>query len=73
MYGGRSDRMRIQLPFQREEEVIARFGQATLVRTPQGKVELRGGTDSDHTEAREWISMFMHSAVPRVKPWRRTC
>ena len=31
-----------------------------------GRVELRGGTDADLTEAREWISLFMHDAVPRA-------
>lgn len=48
--------------------VIARFGRAKLLSRADGRVELRGGTTSDHTEAREWISLFMHDAVPRVVP-----
>ena len=46
--------------------LIARFGQAKLVSRADGCVELRGGSDADRTEAREWISLFMHDAVPRV-------
>ena len=56
--------MKTFFPFKREEQVIARFGQAALVRNQQGKVELRGGDASDQTSAREWISLFMHEAVP---------
>jgi hypothetical protein len=46
-----------------ETEVIARFGQAELVKTREGKYELRGGSDEDRAKAREWISMFFHAAV----------
>ena len=46
--------------------LIARFGQAKLVSRADGCLELRGGTDADRTEAREWISLFMHEAVPRI-------
>lgn len=44
--------------------VIARFGQAQLVVTTQGRLELRGGSAADVAEAREWISLFMPEAVP---------
>jgi hypothetical protein len=27
---------------------------------------LRGGNPHDHTTAKEWISLFMHEAVPRL-------
>lgn len=47
---------------------IARFGQASLVTGSDGRIELRGGSRSDRTEAKEWISLFMHDAVPRVVP-----
>ncbi len=45
-------------------QVIARFGQAELVVTASGRMELRGGSEADVAEAREWISLFMHEAVP---------
>jgi hypothetical protein len=48
-----------------EGEIIAYFGQARLVRYTDGKMELRGGTKEDHTEAKEWMSMFWHEAVFR--------
>ena len=48
--------------------LVARFGRAKLLSRADGRVELRGGTDADRTEAREWISLFMHDAVPRIVP-----
>jgi hypothetical protein len=45
--------------------VITRFGQARLVCLPDGSVELRGAQTHDQTAAKEWISLFMHEAVPR--------
>lgn len=48
--------------------LVARFGRAKLLSRADGRVELHGGTASDHTEAREWISLFMHDAVPRTVP-----
>jgi hypothetical protein len=62
--------MKLFMPFKKEEQVIARFGGAELVRDQQGRVELRGGAPSDHTAAREWISLFMHEAVPGVPAGR---
>lgn len=48
--------------------LIACFGQARLLSRMDGRVELRGGTESDRTEAKEWISLFLHDAVPRFVP-----
>ena len=45
-------------------KLIARFGQARLVRWRDGKYELIGGRPEDVAEAREWISLFLHEAVP---------
>ena len=45
--------------------LVARFGRARLLSRADGRMELRGGNDSDLAEAREWISLFMHDAVPR--------
>jgi len=58
-----------------EGELIASFGEARLVRYLNGKFELRGGTETDRSEAKEWCSLFLHGAVftsssPRVHPRR---
>lgn len=45
--------------------VILRFGHADLVAVQRGRLELRGGTSADRTEAKEYISLFMHEAVPK--------
>ncbi len=59
-------KIRDYLPELRDRvEVIAAFGTAQLVRTLDGKYELRGGTKADRTAAREWISLFFHEAVVR--------
>jgi hypothetical protein len=44
-------------------EVIALFGEAKLVKTPDSKYELRGGSKGDRTAAQEWVSLFMHEMV----------
>ncbi len=51
-----------------EGEFIAGFGQAELVKTPDCKYELRGGSDDDRLAAREWISLFFHEAVLKEIP-----
>jgi hypothetical protein len=48
-----------------KETIIARFGQAALVKNKEGHFALRGGSKSDHIEARDWASMFLHEAVLR--------
>ena len=40
--------------------LIARFGAARLLERPDGRAELRGGTDSERTESKEWLSLFAH-------------
>ena len=50
-------------PFKDEGEVIASWGEAKLIRYLNGKSELRGGSEQDRAEAREWISLFWHEAV----------
>jgi hypothetical protein len=49
-------------------KLVACFGRAKLLSRADGRVELRGGTAADRTEAKEWISLFMHDAVPRIVP-----
>lgn len=48
--------------FKDEGEIIARFGDAKLIRFLDGKMELRGGSNEDQIAAREWMSMFWHEA-----------
>jgi hypothetical protein len=67
---GQNRGMKAFFPFANQEQVIARFGGASLVRNHQGTVELRGGGPSDHSAAREWISLFMHELAPRSAPPR---
>jgi hypothetical protein len=45
-------------------KLIAAFGHARLVRWRNGKYELIGGLPEDLAQAREWISLFLHEAVP---------
>ena len=49
------------------ERVITTFGRARLVGWRDGSMELRGGGAGDRTMAKEWISLFMHEAVPRFE------
>jgi hypothetical protein len=44
-------------------EIIAIFGQAKLVKSVDGKYQLEGGLPEDRTQAKEWISLFMHEIV----------
>jgi hypothetical protein len=48
------------------EEVIATFGEARLVRV-KGRVELRGGSMADRTEALEWLLVMMPDEAPRLR------
>jgi hypothetical protein len=55
--------MRLSAFFKDEGEIIAFFGEATLVKYLNGKYELRGGSKDDRLAAKEWISMFCHHVV----------
>jgi hypothetical protein len=57
---------------------VATFGTACLVRQPDGKYELIGGSANDAAAAREWCSFFAHEVVftsvsrqPLTLPQRR--
>jgi len=45
--------------------VIAYFGKAALIERPEGSHILTGGSRDDRSEAKEWISLFMHEVVVR--------
>jgi hypothetical protein len=65
--GGQAGRMKLQHLFPELDshnvEVIAAFGHARLIKTFGGKYELVGGSGDERSEAREWISLFMHEVV----------
>ena len=44
------------------DELIAGFGQAKLVRDANGRLELRGGTDQERAQARWWVETFLTNA-----------
>lgn len=48
-----------------EQELIATFGDAQLVRDMSGKLELRGGNEQDRQQARLWARMFLTRANDR--------
>jgi hypothetical protein len=49
--------------FRDEGEVVAAWGDAKLLKYLDGKVELRGGSQKNRGEAKEWMSLFWHEAV----------
>jgi hypothetical protein len=53
--------------FKDEGELVASWGEARLIKYLNGKVELKGGSKENRTEAREWISMFLNDAVVRER------
>jgi hypothetical protein len=55
-------------PFVDEGEVVAAWGEARLIRYLDGKIELRGGSEQDRAEAREWMSLFWHADNYRESP-----
>jgi hypothetical protein len=51
------------IPLRYRTRLIQQFGQAKLVKLPNGQHELIGGTDRDRTAAFEWASLFAHEIV----------
>ena len=51
------------IPLRYRTKLIRQFGQAKLVKFPNGQHELIGGSDSDRTAAFEWVSLFAHEIV----------
>ena len=42
----------------KETEVVATFGQAQVVKYPDGRLEIHGGTENDKAQAHDWIKRF---------------
>jgi hypothetical protein len=50
-------------PFADEGKVVASWGAARLIKRLDGKHELRGGSEQDRRDAKEWLAMFWHEVV----------
>ena len=46
-----------------EEELIAQFGEARLVKRLDGKLEMKDGSEEDRAEARKWVAAFLCKPV----------
>jgi hypothetical protein len=51
------------IPQRFRRRLVRQFGQARLVKLPNGQHELIGGTDADRIAAFEWVSLFAHEIV----------
>ena len=51
------------IPQRYRSHVVRQFGDAKLIRQPNGQHELVGGTDTDRANAFEWSSLFAHEIV----------
>ena len=51
------------IPLRYRTKLIRQFGEAKLVKLPNGQHELIGGSNQDRTDAFEWVSLFAHEIV----------
>jgi hypothetical protein len=51
------------IPQRFRRRLVRQFGQAKLVKLPNGQHELIGGTDADRAAAFEWTSLFANEIV----------
>jgi hypothetical protein len=51
------------IPQRFRRRLVRQFGQAKLVKLPNGQHELIGGTDADRAAAFEWTSIVDHEIV----------
>ena len=51
------------IPLRYRTKLVRQFGEAKLVKLPNGQHELISGTDQDRTAAFEWASLFAHEIV----------
>jgi hypothetical protein len=51
------------IPQRYRTKLIRQFGNAKLVKLPNGQHELLGGTEADRAAAYEWTSLFAHEIV----------
>ncbi len=50
---------------------MQKFGEASLLRRPDGKHELVGGTAEDIATANDWASLIAHEVVFSHPNWKR--
>ncbi|MEI7732231.1 MAG: hypothetical protein WCO56_21830 [Verrucomicrobiota bacterium] len=55
-----------ELKERKQQAIVAMFGNAKLLALGDGTVELCGGSATEQSEAKEWLSLFMHEAVLRT-------
>jgi hypothetical protein len=55
-------------PDPQQEQIIATFGQARLIKLPDRTYELVGGSPTDRAAAGKWIAQFMKSDRVRGIP-----
>lgn len=51
------------IPQRHRSQIVRQFGDAKLIRQPNGQHELVGGSDADRATAFEWASLFAHEIV----------
>jgi hypothetical protein len=47
------------------DRLVASFGSAHLVRTQAGRLEVQGGTETDHADAWDWVQRFL--TLPTIR------
>ena len=61
----------VNSPAHADGRLVVRFGEAALIRQRNGRYQLSGGSRSEETEAKEWISLFLHEAVLQTESGNR--
>ena len=51
------------IPQRYRSQIVRQFGNAKLIRQPNGQHKLVGGTDADRAAAFEWSSLFAHEIL----------
>ncbi len=49
-----------------QQQLIASFGGAEIVKYLDGRLEIRGGTEEEKARAREWMHRFLMQAPPQI-------
>jgi hypothetical protein len=52
------------------DEVIATFGGAEIVKRPEGRLDIRGGTEQEKAQAHDWMKQFLTQGPLTVKRLR---
>ena len=41
------------------DEIMATFGGAEIVKRPDGRLEIRGGSEQEKAQAHDWMKLFL--------------